>query len=184
MSIGRRFMDMARSELNALLDKAAELGRDDDEPRDPDGYGRAEEEPARPRRSNARATDDGPDLSKLSDAELQAELERRSRDRIQREARARVEREAAEFERQRREKQQSARPSPPRDPGDPVRKAYAALEVPYGTDFDAVKRSYRALMRKYHPDRHAGSPEKQKAAHELTTKLTAAYQVLEKHLGR
>jgi curved DNA-binding protein CbpA len=34
-------------------------------------------------------------------------------------------------------------------------------------------------MRKYHPDRHAGSPEKQKAATELTQKLSAAYQLIE-----
>jgi DnaJ-domain-containing protein 1 len=182
MSIGRRFIDLAKSELNSLLDKAAELGRDDDDVRDEHGYGRPDDEPA-PRR--ARGGD--PDLSKLSDEQLQAELERRSRERIQREARARVEREAAEFERQRREKQQAherPRASPPRDAGDPVRKAYAALEVPYGADFDAVKKSYRTLMRKYHPDRHTGSPDKQKAAHELTTKLTAAYHTLEKHLGR
>jgi DnaJ-domain-containing protein 1 len=179
MSIGRRFLDMARSELNALLDKAAELGRDEDHvPRDEPAYGRAEDDP-QPRRGR-----DGADLSKLSDAELQAELERRSRERIQREARARVEREAAEFERQRRAQQERARPSAPRDPGDPVRKAYAALEVPYGADFDAVKKSYRALMRKYHPDRHTGSPDKQKAAHELTTKLTDAYHTLEKHLRK
>jgi curved DNA-binding protein CbpA len=37
-------------------------------------------------------------------------------------------------------------------------------------------------MRKYHPDRHTATPEKQKAATELAQKLTHAYAVLEKHL--
>ena len=37
-------------------------------------------------------------------------------------------------------------------------------------------------MRKYHPDRHTASPEKQKAANELAQKLTASYEILEKHL--
>jgi curved DNA-binding protein CbpA len=47
-----------------------------------------------------------------------------------------------------------------------------------------VRKSYRAMMRKYHPDRHTQSPEKQKAANELAQKLTAAYKTLEKHLRR
>jgi curved DNA-binding protein CbpA len=51
--------------------------------------------------------------------------------------------------------------------------------VPYGSDFATVRKSYRALMRKYHPDRHAGSPEKQKTATELAQKLSAAYQLIE-----
>ena len=32
-------------------------------------------------------------------------------------------------------------------------------------------------MRKYHPDHHSGSPEKQKTATELTQKLTEAYKL-------
>jgi DnaJ-class molecular chaperone len=35
-------------------------------------------------------------------------------------------------------------------------------------------------MRKYHPDRHAGSPDKQKAATEVAQKLTLAYRLIEK----
>jgi curved DNA-binding protein CbpA len=60
-----------------------------------------------------------------------------------------------------------------------LRRAYAALEVPFDADFQTVRRSYRALMRKYHPDRHQGSPEKQKSATELAQKLTAAYGLIE-----
>jgi curved DNA-binding protein CbpA len=39
-------------------------------------------------------------------------------------------------------------------------------------------------MRKYHPDRHAGSPEKQKSATELAQKLTLAYELIEKQSKR
>jgi hypothetical protein len=37
-------------------------------------------------------------------------------------------------------------------------------------------------MRRYHPDMHSGSPDKQKAAAELTKQLTVAYNALEQHL--
>jgi curved DNA-binding protein CbpA len=43
-----------------------------------------------------------------------------------------------------------------------------------------VRKSYRSLLRKYHPDRHAGSPEKQKSATELAQKLSAAYALIER----
>jgi curved DNA-binding protein CbpA len=65
-----------------------------------------------------------------------------------------------------------------------VRRAYAALEVPVGSNFETVRKSYRALMRKYHPDHHSESPEKQKTATELTQKLTDAYRVLERKLRK
>ena len=65
-----------------------------------------------------------------------------------------------------------------------MRRAYAALEVPVGSSFETVRKSYRALMRKYHPDHHSGSPEKQKTATELTQKLTEAYKLLERRLRK
>jgi DnaJ-class molecular chaperone len=39
-------------------------------------------------------------------------------------------------------------------------------------------------MRKYHPDMHAGNPGKQKAANELSMRVTAAYNGLQEHLGK
>ncbi len=47
-----------------------------------------------------------------------------------------------------------------------------------------MKKSYRRLMRKYHPDLHGGAPEKSRAATDLTQRLTQAYKTLEKHLRR
>ena len=39
-------------------------------------------------------------------------------------------------------------------------------------------------MRKYHPDLHTSTPEKQKAANEIAQKLTDSYKLLEKRLRR
>jgi DnaJ-class molecular chaperone len=147
MSIGKRLIDLARAELNSLLDKA---GRQDDE----DDY--------RSRRRSGGSGDG--DLSGMSDEELAAEMHGTRR---------------------------GARP-PPRTPPPPrtaagdsaIRKAYAALEVPAGSDFETVRKSYRRLMRKYHPDLHGGTPEAQRAATDLTQRLTQAYKTLEKHLRR
>jgi DnaJ-class molecular chaperone len=155
MSIGRRLFNMARSELNSLLDRAAEAeprasaGRDPDE----DLYRRFS-------------------LDELSDAELEAEIERRYRAR--RAAKGATGRASAGARPA--GGAQARKPAPP----DELRLAYAALEVPYGADFATVRKSYRALMRKYHPDRHTGSPEKQKAATELAQKLTLAYDMIQK----
>lgn len=174
MSIGRRLFNMARAELNSLLDRAAEAEHVSDSQADPDEdlYRRFS-------------------LDELSDAQLEAEIERRHRAR-QAAARGasahpqspppRAERSHADHAAGARGPGSSrARPSPP---DDELRRAYAALEVPFGSDFATVRKSYRTLMRKYHPDRHTASPEKQKAATELAQKLTLAYELLEKKLRK
>ncbi|HVZ71888.1 MAG TPA: J domain-containing protein [Polyangia bacterium] len=158
MSIGKRLIDLARSELNSLLDRAADLDED------------------------LRGDEWGGDLGRMSDAELEAELERRRRAREEAE-------EAATGRKAEPEKKDAGarRPEPPlRTPaGDAaVRRAYAALEVPPGSDFETVRRAYRRLMRKYHPDLHGGSPEAQRAANDLTQRLTESYKLLEKQLRK
>ena len=161
MSIGKRLIDLARAELNSLLDRAARTDDEDDRSR---------------RRWNSGGGKAAATSSGMSDAELAAEIERR------RKARDEVE-EAVHGKRR-------TAPPPPRTPprtaagDDALRKAYAALEVPAGSDFETVRKSYRRLMRKYHPDLHAGAPEKTRAATDLTQRLTQAYKTLEKHLRR
>lgn len=61
-------------------------------------------------------------------------------------------------------------------------KHYETLNLTNDADFAEVKKAFRALMRRYHPDMHSGSPDKQKAASELTKQLTVAYNELERHL--
>ena len=57
---------------------------------------------------------------------------------------------------------------------------YKTLNVEYGADAAAVKKSYRKLMRKYHPDLHR-DPKKKVAATKLTVQISAAYTAIEKH---
>jgi len=178
MSIGRRLLNLARGELNALMDHVGE------------------------RESPAMASSRDPNedlyqryaLGDFSDEELEAELERRLRIKRQEAPKPAPTTPPRTSSPPPRSPGAPPRPSspPPRSSappkpatpkvGDDIRRAYAALELPVGSDFEAVRKAYRGLMRKYHPDRHTATPEKQKAATELAQKLTHAYAVLEKHL--
>jgi hypothetical protein len=134
MSIGKRLIDLARSELNSLLDRASphdefELGE-----RDPDDdlyqrYG----------------------MSAISDEELEAELERRAPPARPRPRRTRPRRAPRRAERAR-----TPPPSALRTRRDPPRLRLAGGAA--GSDFETVRKAYRTLMRKYHPDRHAQTP--------------------------
>jgi DnaJ-class molecular chaperone len=174
MSIGRRLFNMARSELNSLLDRAAQAERRPSASRDPD-------EDLYRRYS----------LEELTDAELEAEIERRYRARQAGKA-ATGHAQAGRAETSRSAPRSGAAHARPGSgakmhkpaPESELRLAYAALEVPFGADFATVRKAYRSLMRKYHPDRHGGSPEKQKAATELAQQLTLAYKLIEKTIKR
>lgn len=61
---------------------------------------------------------------------------------------------------------------------------YRTLDVTPGADLAQIKSAYRQLMRKYHPDMHAGNPQKQKAATELSLRVTSAYNGLVEHLDK
>jgi DnaJ-domain-containing protein 1 len=61
-----------------------------------------------------------------------------------------------------------------------IAQHYKTLNVEYGADATTVKKSYRKLMRKYHPDVHK-DPKKKAAATKLTVKISAAYAAVEKH---
>ncbi len=177
MSVGRRFVDLIRSNLGSLFERG-------------DG------ERSRP-------------LEQLSDADLERELQRR---RARRDAAERAASSAGsandeqaawdEVERAVREGQYrtssrgggyrrtgsnpgTAAPGA-RRPGGPdprLAQLYAQLECPYGSDLNTVRKHYRALMLKYHPDMHSGRPEKQRLATELTQKLTMAYNELRRILS-
>jgi DnaJ-domain-containing protein 1 len=78
----------------------------------------------------------------------------------------------------------SARPPRPGSNEAQLLEWYKVLDLPMGADLAAVKTSYRKLMRKYHPDMHAGNPQKQKAANELSMRVTVAYNGLSAHLEK
>ncbi|MBN2534312.1 MAG: J domain-containing protein [Spirochaetales bacterium] len=52
-----------------------------------------------------------------------------------------------------------------------LKKDYANLEVEFKTPFMEVKKAYKRLLRKYHPDRFANNPRKLKIATEITKKI-------------
>ena len=177
VSISRRLIDMARSELNSLLDVAAKHVRDDDSDGEPQG---------------TTASGSGGSVRGSSAWQDEAEWQRRAHQEVEDAIHGR---------------RTPPDPSPPRPASRPrssssggpssgrtkggltgeaqrVQKAYAMLEVPPGSDFEAVRRSYRTLMRKYHPDHHTQSPEKQRAANDVAQRLTEAYKLLEKRLRK
>ena len=61
---------------------------------------------------------------------------------------------------------------------------YRVLDLSPGADMAQIKTSYRQMMRKYHPDMHAGNPQKQKAATELSMRVTSAYNGLVSHIDK
>jgi DnaJ-domain-containing protein 1 len=64
-----------------------------------------------------------------------------------------------------------------------VAEWYRVLDLSPGADLAAIKSAYRKMMRKYHPDLHTADPRKQKAATELSMRVTNAYNGLRAHLG-
>ena len=63
------------------------------------------------------------------------------------------------------------------------KKAFKDLELAHTSDFKVIKKQYRKLMKKYHPDRHQ-EEKKRKAAEKVTAKLNQAYEHLEKIYGK
>ena len=76
----------------------------------------------------------------------------------------------------------SSRPPRPGSADAQVAEWYRQLDLQPGAEMSQIKTSYRQLMRKYHPDMHAGNPQRQKAATELSMRVTAAYNGLVSHL--
>lgn len=156
MSLSRRFVDLVRSNLTALTDRAADLGL------------------------GQRGIED------LSDEELEAELARRRTRRDATEQAARTGRErAARSDWSETQSERFRRSTRARQAGDDpaLARLYAQLECPYGADLTSVRKHYRRLMRKYHPDLHTGNAEKQRIANELTQRLTSAYNELRRTLS-
>jgi len=187
MGIGKRIVDLAKANLNALLDKA----------------------------NGDTSLDELTDAE--LEAELQRRRERKRREEEERKAAERAAENARQRIKQQQQQAPKTSAPPPRTGAPPprtsappprtgappprrdekkkgpppsgppigdkrLRELYAQLEVPLGAPFEEVKKSFRRLMRKYHPDLHAGNPQKHKTATQLTMSLTQAYNELEQHL--
>lgn len=59
------------------------------------------------------------------------------------------------------------------------KKAFKNLEMEKTKDFSAIKKQYRKLVKKYHPDRQTDE-KKRKTAEKITAKLNDSYAYLEK----
>jgi DnaJ-domain-containing protein 1 len=64
-----------------------------------------------------------------------------------------------------------------------VKLWYARLEVEPGASAEDVRRAFRSLMRKYHPDRYTADQDHEALATELSQQLTIAYNGLLAYLG-
>ncbi|AFG36694.1 J domain-containing protein [Spirochaeta africana] len=56
-----------------------------------------------------------------------------------------------------------------------LKKDYQTLEVPFLADPDTVRRSYKKLLRQYHPDRWGHDTDRMQIATQVTARLTAAH---------
>lgn len=111
----------------------------------------------------------GRTIAELSDEELEAELLRRRRARARR-------RDSEE-----RGTRGTAKNSPERKQ---LLQWYANLELEPGASAEDVRKAYRSLMQRYHPDRHRADPARLEAATQLARSLTEAYEALLTHLER
>ena len=84
-------------------------------------------------------------------------------------------------------KQESARREtpPPRPSVDPaLAQAFSVLGLEPGAPWEKVNEAHRTLLKKHHPDRHAGNETLVRQATLQSQKINEAYQVLKKHFGR
>ncbi|MBA7699259.1 hypothetical protein ES703_107950 [subsurface metagenome] len=62
-----------------------------------------------------------------------------------------------------------------------LRKDYDNLEVPFGAPFTEVRRSYKHLLKTYHPDHFDEDPEKQRLATQITQKINESFQRIKEY---
>ena len=66
------------------------------------------------------------------------------------------------------------------DENEEDKKYYKILELEYGADFNQIKKAYRRLLKKYHPDLYQTEPEKLKTAQKVTKQINEAYTYFER----
>lgn len=158
MSISKRLWDVARSNISSF--------------------------------SEAFRSDDDSGLTAEERAEVEQELKDRENPgaRAGRSARRVADAAEAAWERAYQAAQERANSGGYRRPGLSGREQreqwFRTLELDPTADFATVRKSYRRLVAKYHPDRHANDPERYKAATEVSRRITEAYDGLRDHFER
>ena len=192
MSISRRILNLARANLNALLERVV--------PDTPVGELTDEELEAELERRRARKRREEQERRAQEQARSTARDAARKRsstatphppprDGATRDASTRTGSTRDASTRTGSTRAGAGRSAPPpsrgfRSPEARIRECYTLLELQPGASFDEVKRAYRQLLRKYHPDLHIADERKHRAATELTVTITRAFQELEVHLGQ
>ncbi len=69
-------------------------------------------------------------------------------------------------------------------PSESLRRDYANLEVPFGAPYSEVKKAYKRLLKKHHPDRYASDPKKLKNATLICQKLGESYTRIKKEIKK
>jgi len=57
---------------------------------------------------------------------------------------------------------------------------YSYLEMEKTEEFDLIKKQYRKMMKKYHPDRFQGDEKQKKIAQQVTRQLNEAFDYFER----
>ena len=78
----------------------------------------------------------------------------------------------------------SNREPPPQAVYPNLAQAFAILGIPSRSSWEQINAAHRALLKKHHPDGHAGNEAQVKQATAQSQKINEAYQVLKKHFGR
>lgn len=194
MSIGKRFVSLLRSNLNSLLDRTAdfEASRKVRLEKLSDDEIEAELVRRQSRRGAAeRAADDARGQEREPAPQPSGRARVRGEESIEQEAWREVEEAMRNPGRYRTAGRRPPRTSQryeqarrrPSTGGADLARLYAQLECPQGADLNTVRKHYRQMMRKYHPDLHSGSDDKQRLATELSQKLTQAYNDLRRALS-
>ena len=64
-----------------------------------------------------------------------------------------------------------------------LQDAFAALEVPIGSDWETSHRAFRRMAQKYHPDKWHNDP-KREVAEVLFNKINQAFDLIKAHYGK
>ena len=62
-----------------------------------------------------------------------------------------------------------------------LKKDYELLEVPFGAPFSQVKKGYKKMIARYHPDKHSDNQESLKRATDLSQKINGAFRRIERY---
>ncbi len=60
------------------------------------------------------------------------------------------------------------------------KKYYKILELEYGVGFNDIKKAYKRLLKKYHPDFYQNNPDKLKSAQIVAKQINEAYTYFER----